>query len=50
MNEEMLVNIKLPRQTLEKIEKIIEKHDGLFENVNDYIHHCIIDYNRKINV
>ena len=48
MNETEYVNIKLPKQTLEKIEKIIEEQDGLFENISDYITHCIIDYNRKI--
>lgn len=43
---EEMVEIQLPRQIVERVKNIIEKHGGLFEDEQDYITHCIIHYNR----
>ncbi len=45
---ESFVNVRLPKQTVEKIKKLVEEHEGLFEDESDYINHCIINYNRKV--
>jgi hypothetical protein len=41
------VEIRLPRPIVEKVRKMVECHNGLFEDETDYIHHCIISYNRS---
>lgn len=44
---ENYVNVKLPKNTVEKVRKIVEDNNGLFEDVSDYITHCVITYNRS---
>ena len=47
-NEDIeFVYVKMPQRTLEKVKKIVEKSNGLFEDETDYIHHCVICYNRN---
>jgi hypothetical protein len=43
------IEVKLPKNTVDKIKRIVEEHDGLFEDEEDYITHCIIDYNLRSN-
>ncbi len=49
MRDKELVGVRLPRQTMEKIRRIVEKQNGLFEDESDYVAHCIIDHNRRFN-
>ncbi|MEM3373970.1 MAG: hypothetical protein QXE31_01995 [Candidatus Woesearchaeota archaeon] len=42
------VSVKLPKNTVEKVRRIVEMNRDLFENESEYITHCIINYNRTL--
>ena len=42
-----LMNISLHKNIVSKVKTIVTESDGLFENEDDYINHCITYYNRR---
>ena len=45
--DDEFIEVRLPKKTIERVREIVELHDGLYEDENDYINHCVISYNRN---